>query len=62
MLYFAHSGVDHTAASEAASRSAPGLIAAVLLASAAAVAFVAGVLYLLNRFSFVELPVKEDKK
>jgi flagellar biogenesis protein FliO len=61
MQYFAHNGVSHQSAVEAASHSAGQIIMIGLLVTAAAIGFMIGAIWLLKRVSLVEIP-NNDKE
>lgn len=62
MEIFAHNGIDHSSASEAAAHSLVSVLLTVLLVTAVVAALITLAVYILNRFSLVEIPVKEEEE
>lgn len=60
---FAHNGVDHASAAEAATHSSSQTVLIVVLVSLVVITFMTAVVYLLKRKSIIALPIedKEDK-
>lgn len=62
MEIFAHNGIDHAGAAEAAAHSLPQIIMIVLLVTVSVVILMAGLTYLAKRFGAVPIPIEEEKE
>ncbi len=60
--FFAHNGVNHGTATEAAAHSAADWILYTLLITLLVVGFMTACLYLLRRFDIITIPIKDKEK